>query len=257
MKNLLLSEFKKRRILPWIVLAIGLVIMMKSMLIVARTGSLDIKIDPWLVGYREILIFFPLFCVIPCLYLLDEKKSGFMRSSLLRTNIRDYFATKFIYGMTVTFLICFLISFLSLVIVLIIPDSMYSNLGIVNNLERRYDDFAFELMSNYPLVYGFLISLWRGIVGIVFYYFGVVLVFLTNNKFLVVLIPFVYYHLENYFWSILDIYQTRTMYSIGLHASGIDSSEFGFAIWGPVILAVILIIVYLLFIRKKIFRLIK
>lgn len=262
MKSQFLSEFNKQKTLTLVVFFIGITLLFTNEIKTAITYVVETRLHVWEISFYVIVFLFPLFCVVPCLYLFDEKESGFMRSSLLRTSIRGYFKTKFLYGSSISFLICFLISFLGAIFCFLIPEgltfidpSYYFDES--TGVYRNADQFAYELFTENPIVYAVLLSIWRGIVGIVFYFFGVILVFLTKNKFLVVIIPFVYYHLENYFWAILDIYQTRTFYSVGLGSVGIDTSYFGFATLGPIILSCLLYFIYLIFIRKKIFRLIK
>lgn len=252
MKLMLISDFNRQRLLIASVLFLGLFLLFSKEILVALTYVVGAENEIWQIGYDVVLLLFPLFCIVPCLSLFEEKKSGYMRIAMLRMSIKSYFKTKFIYGSSVSFLMCFLISFVGLLFCYLIPESI-----MFIGEPSTTDNFAYKLFSENPLVYGFILSVWRGIVGVLFYFFGVVIVFLSNNKFLVVVIPFIYYHMENYFWAILDIYQTRTMYSIGLDTAGIDTSLFGFAIWGPVILCCILFIAYLFFIRNKIFILIK
>lgn len=237
-------------------LGIGLLIMLVGTFVAAATHvSTHGLIDYWDIAYRPFVSIFPVMCIIPCYYLFEEKQSGMMRMALLRTTKKKYFASKFLVGSLFTFLLVFLVGFIGIFFVLLIPESI-----IIVSPPAGFDDgttwydhiLGYEYYVNNPVFYAFVVSFWRGLVGVIFYFLGVVTVFLVNNKFQVVIIPFVYYWLQFYFWSLLGYPEKGIYWSVCYF-----TPDNGFLVWGPIMLVIALFIVYLYKIRKKTFSLIK
>lgn len=69
------------------------------------------------------------------------------------------------------------------------------------------------MFTEQPFLYGFLLSIWRGLLGSIMATMGFVLSLFSRNIFIILSGPFIYYVLENYVLSILQVPQFRLVTS--------------------------------------------
>ena len=82
---------------------------------------------------------------------------------------------------------------------------MELNPGVSSNYSHVFQ----TLYTEYPLAYMFLLSLWKGLLGVLTTTFGFVLAMYSSNLFVVLTAPFVYLILENFTLSVLRLEKYR------------------------------------------------
>ena len=108
------------------------------------------------------------------------------------------------------FLCIFIISFSSAIISLFLISPQTDISKNVPAFEKEL--FGLVLLNN-PVLYSFVLSLWRGVLGELYFIFGFVLSLFYNNIFIVMTAPFVYSILENFTMSMLGCPQNSIITS--------------------------------------------
>ena len=76
-------------------------------------------------------------------------------------------------------------------------------------LPEGYSHVFLSLYAKTPVLYALLLSLWKGLMGVLTMTFGFVLALYGSNIFVILTGPFIYVILENFFWSILGMPELR------------------------------------------------
>jgi hypothetical protein len=165
--------------------------------------SLHYDLEAWEVGIAVPTFVFPLFVVIPiCWSLYYERKGGFLKYTMPRVSKARYLTAKWIASAICAFVLIFVPFFLAAVFALYVKPpadtehSQYYNAFFHN----FYDLFVYR-----PLLYTFLSSLWKGVLSVLVMSLGFVLSMYVKNIFVVLTAPFIYYQLENFVLSILNV----------------------------------------------------
>lgn len=90
-----------------------------------------------------------------------------------------------------------------------------------------YSHVFLSLYAETPVFYALLLSLWKGLMGILTMTFGFVLALYGSNIFVILTGPFIYVILDNFFWAILGVPELRfvtafepaSLSSLSVHAA--------------------------------------
>ena len=171
-----------------------------------RDYTLRYVLDKWEIGTEFIGLLFPLFVTIPiCWQLYYERRDRFIVYTLPRVSKRRYLTVKWLACALSAFALLFVPYVLSGLSALYLAPYSELNPGI----SSEYSHVFQSLYTAYPLVYMFLLSLWKGLLGVLTMTFGFVLAMYSSNLFVVLTAPFVYLILENFTLSVLRLEKYR------------------------------------------------
>lgn len=163
-------------------------------------------LDKWEIGTEFIDLLFPLFVTVPvCWQLYYERRDRFIVYTLPRVSRRRYLTAKWLACALSAFALLFVPHVLSGLSSLYLAP--YKELNPEWSL--HYVHVFQTLYTEFPLVYMFLLSLWKGLLGVLTMTFGFVLAMYSSNLFVVLTAPFVYLILENFTLSVLRMERYR------------------------------------------------
>jgi|SRR5690625_2952606 len=258
MKNLMLLEWKK---VKWPVLIVLLVATAASMILSStlyKGYSLEYDLEAWEVGMDYLNFLFPLIASLPVGWLMYyERKDNFIIYTLPRVSKRKYLLSKWIVLAGSAGVTMFIVMFVGVLTALYLKPEIIPDLSQVDPITGELissilsDHFMGELFANHPVIYGLLISVWRGALAGIIATLAFVLSLYVENLFVILTGPFIYEILENFILSVLGIPEYRLATSFG-QGGGLDLTDINklsLAV-GPLLL--ILFISILVFYFKRI-----
>lgn len=163
--------------------------------------ALHFILDPWEIGMESFALLFPLLVTVPvCWQMYYERRDRFLVYTLPRVSKRRYLMAKWIACALSAFAILFVPYLLSALCVLM-P-------GVEKELFPPYEGYhhvLHHLYTQVPLAYALVMSLWKASLGVLMMSFGFVLALYCKNLFVILTAPFIYYILDNVFWTSLRI----------------------------------------------------
>lgn len=214
-----------------------------------REYSIHFELDPWEIGTEYMGLLFPLFVTIPvCWQLYYERRNRFLVYTLPRIGKRRYLSAKWCACAMSAFLILFIPYFVSAIFALYVQAP--------KELAPPYEGYTHIFQTIYeqiPLLYALLLSLWKGLLGVLTMTFGFVLALYGGNIFVILTGPFIYVILENFVWSILGLANFRLVTAFeptSMSTLVINSGSF---IAGPLLMCCVIMLVVFYFkkIRKR------
>lgn len=172
------------------------------------------NIEIWEEASQISIIILPFIVTLPsCLLLFEEKRSGYLKNICCRENIKIYIRRKIIIGVLYGFLLGFLTSFFIFMFdELAISDVSINNPFFKNN-EVVSTHFYGEIFTKTPWLYVFLLSLWRGVIGAIYSYFGCILALKAKYLYIVLSGPFVWELVSSVFLAIIGVPEYSVLYS--------------------------------------------
>lgn len=192
----------KRLSIPFIIACvIGLIYYAVMLIVTSRNTAISYPIELWIYSGDLFVFTYPLFCSVPfCWLMYYERRRGYLNFVHSRISLKKYFTVHYLCGGLLAFLCIFFISFSGLILALfciepqvVIPD--YGNM--IRNL------FG-SVKINQPLLYGFLLSAWRGFIGLLMYTFSYLLSLSSKHLFVILTGAFIYSIIENFLTGILQ-----------------------------------------------------
>ncbi|KZE64312.1 hypothetical protein AWM68_14585 [Fictibacillus phosphorivorans] len=237
----------KKLIYPYLAFLLFALLYSSLIIIPFTTGyQYNYNIEIWEESGELFRMLFPLFAVVPtCWLMYYERKNGFLSYTITRVSKKRYITTKWLVSSIGGALIVFLVSFVGLLITIYYLPEVTPATGNNNALNR----YAGDAFVNDPLLYGFLLSLWRGVIGFLVSSFGFALSLYINNIFIVLTGPFVYLILENFVLSVLGFPFFRLVTSFDPNTLDIGAITTERLLVGPILL-IILISAYLGYFKK-------
>lgn len=166
-----------------------------------RQYSIQFELDPWEIGTEFLSLLFPLFVTVPiCWQLYYERRNRFLTYTLPRISRRRYLVTKWCACAVSAFIIITIPYAISALFALYVraPQALWP-------LPEGYSRIFLNLYANTPVLYALLLSMWKGLLGILTMTFGFVLALYGSNIFVILTGPFIYVILENFIWAILGL----------------------------------------------------
>ena len=249
MGRLILLEMKKLAKPVIAVLVILTVLTCVLSCTLFQAYSLAYVLDKWEIGTEYIGLLFPLFVVVPvCWQLYYERRDRFLIYTLPRVSKGRYLAAKWLACALSAFMLLFVPYVLSALSALYL--SPYKDLH--PDWITPYTHIFQTLYTEYPIVYMFLLSVWKSFLVVLTMTFGFVLAMYSANIFVVLTAPFVYMILDNFVWSIL---RTANAFVMSFEPATMIPSYVTLKtfLWGPVQLSVVigLVVLYYTRLRKR------
>lgn len=257
MKNLMLLEWRK---VKWPVVIVLLVATAASMILSStlyKSYALEYDLEAWEVGMEYINFLFPLIAALPVGWLMYyERKDNFLIYTLPRVSKRKYLLSKWIVLAGSAGVTMFIVMFAGVLTALYLKPEIVPVLDSVDPVTGELisrilsSHFLGELFAYHPVIYGLLLSVWRGLLAALIATFAFVLSLYVENLFIILTGPFIYEILENFILSVLGIPQYRLVTAFepsSLNLSAINGFSF---VAGPLLL--VLLMVFLVFYFKRI-----
>lgn len=215
-----------------------------------KNYTLNFRLEAWEVGTELFSFIFPLIVVIPlCWNLYYERKTHFLLYVSSRTSIPRYLTAKWcIHAISAFVILCvpYFVSALS---------ALYMS-GPINQAELHEESTAFQhvflnTFIHAPLRYALILSVWRGVIGILVMTLGFVLSLYVDNIFVILTGPFVYTVLENFSFAILRLERYRLAVSFDPTSIAPERFTAQSVIIGPAVLCFAILIVWVVCSKVK------
>lgn len=235
MRNFMLEE---KKLAKPVFITTGLLTLLTCVLscTLYRGYTIHFELDPWEIGTEFLGLLFPLFVTIPiCWQLYYERRDRFLTYTLPRIGKRRYLVTKWCACAVSAFAIIVIPCFLSALFALYVraPQALWP-------LPKGYSHVLSGLYADAPVLYALLLSVWKGLMGVLTMTFGFVLALYGGNIFVILTGPFIYVILENFVWSILGAPGLRFATAFeptSLSAESVHAASF---VAGPVLMCVVM-----------------
>lgn len=259
MKNLLKNEWQKTKFPFWLVFLLSIVVVSLTTLTRYKTYQVEQQLEVYEVGFEYFVLFYALICVIPTAWMMYcERKTHYIKYILPRTKLRTYIFVKAFMSMIIGFVIVFSLSLISLMIALyIVPEvpKIISSFDASTGEPISVSEMRIfgDLFVTQPFFYGFVSSVWKGMIGALVGLFGFVLSLFIRNLFVILTGPFLYTIIENYSLSVFGLEQFRLVTSFEPSTIRHDYFTWGSVLVGPVLLITVIFVyvLYMQVIKKK------
>ena len=211
-----------------------------------RDYTLCYALDKWEIGTEFLPLLFSLIVTVPvCWQLYYERRDRFLVYTLPRISKGGYLAAKW----TACAISAFALLFVPYVLSGLTALYLAPNAELHPEWVRPYYHIFLTWYTKYPLVYLFVLSLWKGLLGVLTMTFGFVLALFSSNLFVVLTAPFVYALLDNFLWSALRI--------PNCFLAAFEPYKFGSSLtvqhwlWGPIQLTLVICLTVLYYTRLR------
>lgn len=241
----------KKYIVPFSISSmVGVMINVVSIFIKRANSVIEYPIMAWIYSLDLLAFIYPIFCSVPfCWLIFHERKNNFRFFIQNRKNLKKHYSSHWICGAFLSFASLFVISISGAILSL--------SLNPIYHVERPSivsDYLMGDLLVNDPLVYAFLISLLRGVIGILMFSLGYIFSMHSKYIFIVLTVPFVYSILENFCTSVFGISNfsiISSFYPESLNWDAFSVSPYISIFIGPAILTVFCLITKVYFVFRK------
>jgi hypothetical protein len=223
-----------------------------------KNYALEHQLEVWEVGFEIFNFIFPLIAVIPtCWLMYFERKNVFLKYTLPRASKKQYLLSKWFVISGSSFLTMFIMSFAGVVTALYVVkpiDVIYTWISPETGEAAPrllLTHFEGEIFTKRPLLYGFLLSVWKGLICVIVANMGYVFSLFSKNLFVILTGPFVYVILENFILSILHLERLRLATAFEPTSVAVEAINLSSFIVGPM-LAIIFMILYVVFMKFKV-----
>ena len=215
-----------------------------------KNYTLNFRLEAWEVGTELFSFIFPLVVVSPlCWNLYYERKNHFLLYVSSRTSISRYLTAKWCIHSISAFVILCVPYFASAL------SALYMS-GPINQAKTYEESTAFQhvflnTFIHAPLRYALVLSVWRGVLGILVMTLGFVLSLYLDNIFVILTGPFVYTVLENFTFAILRLERYRLAVSFDPTSIAPERFTAQSVFIGPVVLCFAILIVWVVCSKVK------
>lgn len=258
MRNLIMLEWRKLKMPILLTIIAGTFLSIILCSTIYKSYSLEHQLDVWEVGFTIFNVIFPLIAVLPtCWLIYFERKNGFLKYTLPRVSKKQYLLSKWLVISGSAFFTMFIISFAGVVTALYIVQPIDVFLGWISPETGKpapsliHFHFAAETYLESPLLYGFLLSLWKGILSVIPATMGFVFSLYSKNLFVILTGPFVYLILENFVLQIVKFDHLRLAVAFEPTMIPVETVGLSSFIFGPV-LAILVTILYVIYMKFKV-----
>lgn len=256
MYNLIKLELRKIKFAYLTSLCMGLLYSGLIVFVYTSGWSFNVNIQIWDMSVQVLCYIYPFFAVMPtCWLLYYERKNHFLAYTQNRVSKKQYILSKYLVSSIGGGGMIFFMSMIGLIISLYIIPQVKDFLNPIENVINAV--FQGKYYVYHSFMYGFILSLWRFIIGFLIASLGFVLSLYLKNLFIIFTFPFVYTIGENIIFSLCGLHRYMLFTSFApTYMDGKFISYYGLLI-GPfvLIIAIITSIFYFSVIKKiKIFE---
>lgn len=259
MQNLLKNEWNKIKLPFSITFLLSVVGVCVVTSIAYKSYALEAQLEVYEVGFTIFNLFSPLLAVVPTAWLMYfERKTNFVNYTLPRVKQRTYILTKAIVSMLTGFLIVFSISIASVIIAIyVVPPVIQTSFAYNSSTGEPIliQDLRLfgEVFVNQPFLYGFVLSVWKGLIASLMALFGFILSLYSRNLFVILTGPFIYMILDNFIWSVFGLERYRFITAFEPSLVFVESFSWYSLVIGPAVLMVVIVCygLYMQFVAEK------
>ncbi|MDE6852803.1 MAG: hypothetical protein K2J67_10030 [Lachnospiraceae bacterium] len=184
-----------------VVYTVAFLALLISCFMISGNSVVNYKIEIWIWACEYVDFFLPLVATLPfAIVLYLQKRHHFIRYASMRMKKNSYVRYHISAGLILSFSCTWLLYFISLVItVLFIP---VVSQGYDNDL-ASYVFGTYQI--RYPLLFGAVWCMWKGINAACFTLFGFMLALYVDNIFIINIVPFLYCMADNLVTALLQI----------------------------------------------------
>lgn len=244
MIHLMKNEWKK------VSIPVSLTIVMMSVIAsilcctIYKNYALQYDLEAWERGTNILNFIFPLVVVLPlCWNVYYERKNNFMLYVLPRIKQNKYLTSKWIVFAISAFLILFIPYFISAIVSLYIKEPIISYASPDPDVDVFQHVFIKTFISS-PLIYATVLSIYRGLLGVLVMSFGYVLALYVDNIFAILTGPFIYVTLENFILSILGMPKYRLVTAFDPTVLSVGCITKGTFFVGPVLVTLVILLIW-------------
>lgn len=247
MLHLMNVEWKKVRVTVIGTTLLILIVACILSLTMYQNYVVQYDLEAWEIGTEFFSFVFPLFVVLPlCWNIFYERKDNFMLYVLSRVSEKKYLTAKwFVYAASAFFLL--FLPYMGSAIA-----ALYVNPPLNTVNAAQFEHVFLNVFTKMPLLYAFLLSCWKGFIGILVMSFGFVIAMYVKNIFVVLTGSFIYAILENFILAVLRKEQYRLV--TAFEPSTISAGAVGISSFlvGPLLLMAVIAftIIYFRWIKK-------
>ena len=250
MFRLIKNEFEKLKIPVILTITILSITAITLTCTIYKGYSLDYPLEAWEVGCNVLNFLFPLFVVIPiCWNMYYERKNKFLLYTIPRVGKAKYLMAKWVTAAISAFAIIFIPYLLSAIF------ALYVNAPIAPNLRPEgvapFAHIYFDTFVDTPLLYALMLSLWKGVIGVMVMSLGFMLSLYVKNVFIILTGPFIYSILENFSLAILQRPEYRLVTSFEPTSVSCNAVSLISPVVGPLLLIVFTVITWVFVAKLK------
>ncbi|MPW26363.1 hypothetical protein GC105_11245 [Alkalibaculum sp. M08DMB] len=254
---LIISEVKKIFKFSIITTIISNILFVIICYMIQNQYALFYNMQLWSIGGEYLSLFYIIIAVVPvCWIMVYERKNNYLAYVVPRISKLKYLLLKWLISAFSSALVMFIISFTALLFILYIFPQVDIVLPLSEN-DISIRVYKGLLYVKYPLLYGFLLSAWRGILAFLFSTLGYVLSLFIKNLFIVLATPFLFGIIDSFVLGTLGYSQYEIITSFDptrVKSEVISKYTFIFSALTIIILIVILLVYYSLIKKEKIFE---
>ncbi|MDE5780082.1 MAG: hypothetical protein K2I03_01175 [Lachnospiraceae bacterium] len=212
-----------------------------------RNYAVQYDLEAWEIGTEFFSFVFPLFVVLPlCWNIFYERKNNFMLYVLPRVSEKKYLTAKWLVYAASSFFILFIPYMVSAIA------ALYVNPPFDTMNTAPFEHVFIDGFTKTPLLYAFLLSCWKGLIGILTMSLGFVIALYVKNIFVVLTGAFIYAILENFILAVLRLEQYRLVTAFEPSTISVDAVSLPSFIVGPLLLIIVisLTVIYFKWIKK-------
>ena len=235
MLRLMKNEWRKVRFPVLFVTLLLCIVMSVLSCTLYREYRICYDIEAWEIGTELIDFLFPLLVTLPlCWNLYYEQKNHFLFYVRPRVKLRRYLWAKWQVQAAGAFLILFFPYVCSALFALYVKEPVEPYVPPAEG--TAFEHVFLGCFTGTPLLYAVILSLWKGILGILVFTLGFVLALYEKNIFVILTGPFIYVVLENFILSVLRLEKYRLIVSFAPTSVAADAYTWMSAVCGPALL---------------------
>lgn len=235
MFQLMKNEWRKVRFSVLFVTLLLCIIMSVLSCTLYQEYRICYDIEAWEIGTELIDFLFPLLVTLPlCWNLYYERRNDFLFYVRPRVKLRRYLRAKWQVQAAGAFLILFVPYMCSALFALYVKEPVKPWVPPAEG--TTFEHVFSECFTGMPFLYAVILSLWKGILGILVFTMGFVLALHEKNVFVILTGPFIYVVLENFILAVLRLEKYRLIVSFAPTSIASDAYTWMSAVCGPVLL---------------------
>lgn len=243
--------FEKLRLSFFAATIFGIFLSLVTIVVKVYSSVIELPILSWIYSIDVFTFVYPALCSVPfCWLLFYERKNNYQFFIRTRINIKKYYRMYWLTGALLALVCIFTISFSGAVISLIIKPIHQTT--DIRDLSSQF--LLGSIMETAPLLYAFIISPWRGFIGILLFSLSYILSKHSRNLFIALTGPFIYSILENFVTAVFGVPNFSLLSSFNperLNWDYFSVSPCISVLVGPIVLIVVCLVLSIYFRYKE------
>lgn len=240
---------RRRKYLQEFLLAVfaGLIVYCINIAVVAGNSTYRYAIELWNYGREYLHVLYPFIFTAPfCWMLFYEKNGSYWKNVYNRMNLWTYITRRVMLSIVLSAFAMWIVSAGSMVFAyMIAPMGRKPDFNPIMTYK-----FYGEYQLAHPVVYGLLLTCWRGVLAAAYAAFAIGVTMLTRNIFVSMTSAFVYSVLENFITAILQVPELSTTTSFYPNRLSSKVITIPGLLAGPLVLLLVTAVLFIYYRRK-------